>query len=490
MADAGPRTRYVVCGSNTLTFRLVNELRVLPDVDVTVVMRPTNSNTDADADSLPDVEVLIADHLTSAVFAEARIGDSDAIAFTDQDDIANLDAALMAREVAPDTRIVLRMFDEILADSVPDLISDCVVMSATAVAAPAFVAAAIGGWARTPLRLFDRSVYVTERAYTRGEDVLCGLAVTTGTEPLLLPSAQANADLVLTRSIESPETEAPVATAADIHRRARRRAVIALMSLIGRRLRLVVGALLVIVAIGAVILIPVEHVSVWHGIYLSILSTFAGAQPDLSAGLGLQVLHIAFTVLSVALIPLVTAAVVETVVTARLALASSGLPGPVDSHIVVVGLGDVGTRVLTALDDAGVAVVGIDRDPHARGIEVARERRIPLIIGDAGRQETLRSAYVQSARSLVVLTSSDLANVQTALLARKLNPGMRSVLRIFNTDFADRIQRSFAFITSRSVSALAAPSFAAAMLDQEVVATRRCCGCRRTGASSRVRIGS
>lgn len=82
----------------------------------------------------------------------------------------------------------------------------------------------------------------------------------------------------------------------------------------------------------------------------------------------------------------------------------------VESHIVVVGLGDVGTRVLTALDDLGVAVVGIDRNPQARGVEVARQRRIPIIVGDAGRQETLRSASVQSARSLVVLTGSDLAS--------------------------------------------------------------------------------
>ncbi|HKE64600.1 MAG TPA: TrkA family potassium uptake protein, partial [Micromonosporaceae bacterium] len=50
------------------------------------------------------------------------------------------------------------------------------------------------------------------------------------------------------------------------------------------------------------------------------------------------------------------------------------------------------------------------------------------------------------------------------------NPGVRSVLRVFDTEFAGRVQRTFGF-TSRSVSALAAPSFAAAMLDHAVVAT-------------------
>ncbi len=214
-----------------------------------------------------------------------------------------------------------------------------------------------------------------------------------------------------------------------------------------------------------------QDLSWWQSLYVAVLSTISGAVPDLHASAGVKVLHIAFTVLSIAIIPLVTAAVVEAVVSARLALAAGGLVGEIDGHIVVVGLGDLGTRVLTALDDAGFAVVGVDRDPNARGIDVARARRVPVIIGDTGRVETLRSASVPTARGLVVLTSSDLVNVQTALLARKLNPTARSVLRVFDSDFAERVQRTFGFMTSRSVSALAAPSFAAEMLDHEVVAT-------------------
>ena len=471
------RRRYIVCGDSTLAFRLVSELQALPDTDVTVVMRRAHGGAaEAPMESLVDVDVVIAEHLDAGAMTRAHIVDGEAIAFTDQDDIANLDAALLARELAPDIRIVMRMFDDVLADSVHELVTDCAVLSATAVAAPAFVAAAVGRQAPMPLQLFNRSVYVTDRDHAHPDDVLCGLAVTTGTgEPIVLPAEQADADLVLSASVTGMELDVaagtPAPTAAVTHRRARRRALLGLLSMVGRRLRVVVAALLVIVVAGTATLTAIDHVSWWQGFYLAVLSTFGGAEPDLSANVGLQVLHIVFTVLSIALIPLVTAAVVETVVSARLALASGGLVGPVESHVVVVGLGDMGTRVLIALDDLGLAVVGVDRDPNARGIEVARERRIPVIVGDTGRQETLRSASVQSARSLVVLTSSDLVNVQTALLARKINPGARSVLRLFDGDFAERIQHTFAFTTSRSVSALAAPSFAAAMLDHEVVAT-------------------
>lgn len=470
------RRRYIVCGDNTLAFRLITELRTLPDTDVTVLMRRSQPNQNGDAndapiESLHDIELITVDHLDAETLLGARVRECEAIALTDQDDVANLDVALIVREVAPHVRIVLRMFDEVLAEAVHELVTDCAVLSATAVAAPAFVAAAIGSQAPIPLRLFNRTVYVTERAHTRPEDVLCGLAVTAGVrEPFVLPEDQIEADLVLSGG-SGTDSALVVASTADMHRRARRRAFIALAGLIGRRLRLVVAALIAIIAIGTAILTPIAHVGWWQGFYVTILSTFGGDTPDLTANVSLQILHILFTVISIAVIPLVTATVVETVVSARLALADGGLIGPIESHVVVAGLGDVGTRVLIALDDVGLAVVGIDRDATARGVEVARERRIPVIVGDVGRIATLRSASVNSARSLVVLTSSDLANVQTALLARKINPEVRPVLRLFDGDFAERIQRTFSFTTSRSVSALAAPSFAAAMLDHEVVAT-------------------
>jgi hypothetical protein len=45
------------------------------------------------------------------------------------------------------------------------------------------------------------------------------------------------------------------------------------------------------------------------------------------------------------------------------------------------------------------------------------------------------------------------------------------VLRLFDGEFADRVQRAFSIDISRSVSYLAAPAFAAAMLGRHVIAT-------------------
>jgi Trk K+ transport system NAD-binding subunit len=462
---------YIVCGSDTLAFRLVVELLALPDATVTAILTDNESATGARIARLPEVRVVVAKRLDAEALADAGLAGADAVVLTEQDDIGNLDTALVARELAPGVRIVMRMYDEVLAESVRELIPNCATLSATAVAAPAFVAAAVDGLAPAPVRVLDRSVYVTGRDEADPQDVICGLAATGNQdEPQVLPADPATADLVLT--VATPRETAPrAASATEVHRRARRRAVMGMVSLVVRRLRLIVAVLLAIVIASAAVFVVIRHVNWWEGIYLAVLTAAGGAPAVLSIDTGEQVLNIVLTVVSIAVIPLVTAAVVETVVSARLALASGGLTAPVEGHVVVVGLGNVGTRVVSALDDLGIAVVGIDRDPQARGVEVARQRRIPVIVGDANRQETLRAASVQTARTLMVLTSNDLANVQTALLGRKAAPDVQMVLRLFDGDFAERIQRTFGFATSRSVSALAAPSFAAAMLGHEVIAT-------------------
>jgi Trk K+ transport system NAD-binding subunit len=62
-------------------------------------------------------------------------------------------------------------------------------------------------------------------------------------------------------------------------------------------------------------------------------------------------------------------------------------------------------------------------------------------------------------------------NLQAALHARAVRRDLRVVLRLFDDDFAYRIQDAFDITISRSVSRLCAPVFAAAMLEREVLAT-------------------
>jgi Trk K+ transport system NAD-binding subunit len=238
-----------------------------------------------------------------------------------------------------------------------------------------------------------------------------------------------------------------------------------------RRLRVVLAGLAGLMLAATAVLTPIKNGDWWKAAYNAILTTLAGANPDDKTGTLEQVTQTVLTIVSVGLIPVLTAALVEAVVKARLALAAGGLTAPMSGHVVVVGLGNVGTQVIRALHNSGVDVVAIDTNERARGVRVARELDIPLVLGDCRQEETLRAASVHTCRALLVLTTDDVTNLETALLGRGVKDDLRVVLRLFDGDFADRVQRAFAITLSRSVSYLAAPAFAAAMLGRRVIDT-------------------
>jgi Trk K+ transport system NAD-binding subunit len=138
--------------------------------------------------------------------------------------------------------------------------------------------------------------------------------------------------------------------------------------------------------------------------------------------------------------------------------------------VIVVGAGDVGTRVAGGLHDLGFDVVLIDQNAAARGVPVARNLGMPVVIGDA--PSVLLRAGVESAIALVSVTSNDIVNLETAMQARALRgEDLRIVLRLFDDDLAHRVSETLGNVVSRSVSYLAAPAFAVAMLEHKVLRT-------------------
>jgi Trk K+ transport system NAD-binding subunit len=239
--------------------------------------------------------------------------------------------------------------------------------------------------------------------------------------------------------------------------------------MVGRQLRLILAVMCGLLFVASAVLTAVRHVNWWQALYLAVLAMFGGAQPDLGVPAIEQALEAALTVLSVALVPLVTAAVVDAVVNARLTWAGTGPVEARHGHVVVVGLGNVGTRVLEALHDFGVDVVAIDQREQARGVRVARDLGIPVVVGDATQEGTLRAAWVDTCQALIVVSTDDVSNLETALLGRSITADLRVVVRLFDGDFATRVERAFGLTLSRSVSSLAAPVFAAAMMGRAVV---------------------
>ncbi len=133
-------------------------------------------------------------------------------------------------------------------------------------------------------------------------------------------------------------------------------------------------------------------------------------------------------------------------------------------HVIVCGAGNVGSLVIDYLRELGEDVVVVERDPDAILIELARDRKIDLLTGDATNDETIAYCSPERAKALVGVTNSDTANLEVALGARTrtrehTHSEMHVVLRIDDLAFGASIKRHFG-ITSFSTTELTAPTIA------------------------------
>jgi Trk K+ transport system NAD-binding subunit len=464
----------IVCGDDPLAHRLVEELVRRYPVDVTVLLRSKRLNHGPRIAELTGVRVIEAPQLDAAALTTAGVADADAVAIVYQDDVGNIHAALRAQELNPRVRLVIRMFNMRLGHGVRAMFRDCAVLSDASMAAPIFVAAALGEIAPSHVRLPGKTIFVARREDVTPQQIVCGLADTTQPGgPTLLPDRQEQANLVLATG--------SLSDAAGPQRRGRLRRFMgrvvdtprvftaAVRSLAGRRLWRASFWVLVLLMAGSGLLAAGGRYNPWELFQVTVLTALGSVgSADFDQPLYLQIAQLVVTIAGVALIPLLTAAVVEMVVTTPWgAVTALGYA----RHMVVVGLGNVGTRVIQQLQDLGLQVVAIDKKEDARGVQTTREHDIPLIVGDAGREETLRAANIGAASALVALSTDDVVNLEAALHARRLNPGIRVVLRLFDGDFAELVQRSYGIMVTRSVSFVAAPAFASAMLEREVIGT-------------------
>jgi len=452
----------VICGDDKLAYRVAQELTTRYRERVTVMMASKRQNHGPEIDRLAGVRVIERDELTSQAFADAQITSAHALALLRQDDVGNFHAALRARELNPDIRLVLAVFSPGLGDQVRAYFPDCAVLVGTAMSAPSFAAAALGEPAPSHVRVSGRTLYVARREDADPNQVLCGLAASsTSSAPRLLPRDEQNADLVLAVADGTPRD--PLAR----RRNPLQAAAGTLRGLVWHRLGLGFACLFAVLVAGFALLVAGAGYRWDNALYLTMLDTAGAALTNPALGGAEKVAQFMLTFDGMVFVPFVTAVIVGARLTGSIRQNRPSASG----HVIVVGLGRVGMRVVGQLHDLGVGVVGIDRDPEAAGVAFARRLGVQVVIGEIHREETLRAANLTTSIALVSVTSSDEVNLEAALHARALRADLRIVLRLYDDDLAERVQKMIGNTVSRSVSYLAAPAFAAAMLEHQVLRT-------------------
>lgn len=137
------------------------------------------------------------------------------------------------------------------------------------------------------------------------------------------------------------------------------------------------------------------------------------------------------------------------------------------NHIILIGLGHLGYRVVHSLAEMDKDIVVIELDPSADLFENVQKLGVPVIQDDGIRPAALLAAGVERARSIILCTQNDSLNLQIAVKARSFNPDINVVIRIFDDEFAEALHLQFGF-TALSATSMAAPAFASAAAEVEM----------------------
>ena len=460
---AARRDHLVVGGDDALAARVIEELTTTYGEDVTVLLRSREAGYGPRIARLPRVRIIERAELDHSAFTAAGVQSARSLALLRQDDLGNFHAALRAQEINPDLRLVVAIFNTSLGERIRTFFRDCAVLSGSSMSAPSFVAAALGEPAPSHIRMAGRTLYVARRKDINPRRIVCALAMTQDpVSPQLLPGEAGNAHLVL--AIADGTARNPLARQ---RRHPVREAVQWLRAMFWHRIGFVFMALFAVLAAGFVLLATAAGFSLWNAVYLTGLDAAGAAQSVPQYSTSEKIAQILLTFDGLTLLPVLTAVVVG----ARLTGSLQRNERPLSDHVIVVGLGNVGTRIVGQLHDLGVSVACVDKSDTAAGISVARRLGLRVVVGATDREDTLRAAGINTCQALVSVTNSDIVNLETALLARSLAEDIRIVLRLGDEDLAGRVQRSVGNTISRSVPYLAAPSFALAMLEHQVLRT-------------------
>ena len=480
---AVPTGHVVVCGLDHLGLRTVEELRLR---DQAVVIVAGHDQRAVDPERLGELTVIRGDQRHEGVLRAAGVERAAAIVLTADDDLANLHAALAAAELNPAIRIVMRLFDAELGTRI---------QSSSSMASPLLLGA------RRPGFRLGRAGRRGRRQLRPGRPGLHDEPSTGDAAPNAdaIPIARLRAD----RSVDMLPDAAPtepglilVKEAADDRNGGGRgssgrpvpgqavglsrfdTSIRDRFMTPDRRLLNLVAVDVVLAVISALFFQlvasynPIDALSYAFSLLTGAGSGLSNVDPA-GAPLTLRVYAILLSLCGAAVVGVVYALITDAIIGSRLlrTLGRRPIPTSIRDHVIVCGLGAVGYRIALGIAERGVRVVAVDLSETGRFVSAARAAGVPVLVGDARQPEILQEAGVRSARAVVAVTTDDLVNLQAALNARAVRAGMRVVVRVFDPDFAVRVQRGFKIRFTRSVSHLAAPAFASAALGSEVLAT-------------------
>jgi Trk K+ transport system NAD-binding subunit len=534
---AGLKGHVIVCGLDGVGLRIVEQL-ALSGVP-TVVVDESPAPALAQMIAAWEVQLVTGPARTEETLTSAGLADAVAVICAQDDDLSALETALLTRRLRPDVRVVAQLANpavgravrqagvavlDVAGLSAPSIVEVCLGegVQEMSLSGMRFLAARTAAPRAATLRELYGALAPVAVVPPSGGVLVCpgrDTEVSGGDEVTLIGTPE---ELAAASVIDHPERIRRLTSAyspgpaggpggatgsfgvlgvlggdeADDPRAGRglaEQGLLALRDLIvsfvratDRRMAIALGALLMVLITATLVLHftyrlagPGHHISLLEAVYFTVetVTTVGYGDYTFRGEPGWLVAFAILLMMTGALFVAVFFALVTNMLVSRRIEESLGLQKitALRGHVLVIGLGTVGIRVARRVHDAGREVVVIEKDERNRHLSQLRALRIPVMIADATQPEVLADARLSAASAVAVLTSDDLANLETGLAVRdQLGPRWATipvVLRIFDQRLAHSVKDTFGFRNVRSTAALAAPWFVGAALGLDVLST-------------------
>lgn len=475
----------IVCGDDPLGMRIIEQLRAAGR----------------------DIEIVDS----SEGLTGAGIADAAALICADDDDALNLEIALLARQLNPEVRVVARLGNSVLREAVaigngpgaildvadlaaPSVVEACLSRTthSITVAGVEFVISGTDAPCDATLRelygdLAPVAVVHGEHSATAGEVIACpgrDLQVSAGDWTAMIGTAEELA-------AQGIASAAPAAAQVRARRKPLKRVLDAIRAFrddVNPNFFKAFAASMTLLLCATLLLRFAYHkpgMSIIDALYFSTETIATVGYGDFSFvnqptwlrlfGIGLMFAGVTSTA--------VLMAFVADLLLSRRITQNAGLRKvrELHDHVIVVGLGSFGIRVVADLKAAGHDVAVIERSPDNRYLSSAAELDVPVIFGDATLAQTLESARIDDAVAVAVLTQDDMVNIETGIALRERlgvrwmrsadSPGVPVVLRVYDRTLGTAVAHRFGFANVRSTVELAAPWFIGTAMGLEVLGT-------------------
>ncbi len=473
------KPRIIVCGLGRTGYKIFCLLQQQGALVTGVEQR---SRPDINSDS-----IVVGDLRSPKTLLAAGIQDAHTLVLAAGDDALNLAVLTQARVLNPKIRIINRLFNASLGDRLDHVLPDHVSMSVAALAAPVFAFSAMGNRAIGQVRLFEQLWPIQEEVVDEAHPWL-GRKLSDlwdDRSRMLIYYLPENSRMDLISAVMNDQElqwgdRLIMATKPQVHITHRTLIETAMGWLSHLRqfqehVRPTVIVMLVLLStiVGAALLYT-ENVRAdfIDALYFSVgMITGAGGNESVveRSPSSIKMFTVVMMLLGTGVIGICYALLNDLVLGTRLQQLWQVAPIPRRHHYIVCGLGGMGIQTVRLLQASGGEIVVIEKNPQNRFLNALRALRVPVIIGDASIASTLQDARIQTARTLLSMTSDDVANLEIALTAKGLAPRLSMIVRNQDPQFAPLAQQVFEFEAVLSPVDLAAPSFAAAALGGRIL---------------------